>query len=185
MKRRTFFKIAVPLVAVPTAGSWFFHHHFSDHNGAKRLLSFQNLDEAMSELDKIKQHSKLAIDSDWTLYQNMVHCAQSIEFSMDGFPQPKPALFQKTIGQLVFNHFDKQGYMRHNRSEAIPGAPTISESGNLDQAFDRVTSAIVRFDQYGQEFKPHFAYGKLSKAKYENAHCMHLADHFAMITYNS
>lgn len=184
MNRRKFFKIAAPLIAIPTAGTLFFHHHFSDHNGAKRILSFKNLDEALSELNTIKRNTDLNLESDWSLYQNLIHCAQSIEFSMIGFPQSKPALFQNTIGSLVFNRFEKQGYMRHNRAEAIPGAPAIEKNGNIEKAFTRVESAIVDFDKHKTPLMPHFAYGELSKAKYENAHCMHLADHFAMITYS-
>jgi len=183
MKRRNFLKIAAPVVAVPLVGTWAFDHHFSSHNRAKRSLAFTNLDGAIQELNKIKSNANLNLESEWTLYQNLIHCAQSIEFSMDGFPEMKPELFQNTIGSLVFNHFEKQGYMRHNRAETIPGAPDIAKDGDLDQAFERVNAAIIKFDQFTQPLKPHFAYGQLSKSAYEEAHCMHLADHFAMITY--
>lgn len=185
MQRRKFLKIAAPLVVVPVAGTWLFDHHFSGHNGARRPLSFSSLDKALQELDKIKFNSGLSLESDWSLYQNLIHCAQSIEFSMEGFPKLKPALFQKTIGSLVFDHFEDQGYMRHNRSEAIPGAPEIQREGNLDLAFERVSSAIHKFDRFDHmKLQPHFAYGRLNKTEYEKAHCMHLADHFSMITYS-
>ena len=185
MKRRTFFKIATPLVVVPAAGTWFFNHHFSDHNGAKRILTFKNLDGALQELERIKNNTGLTLESEWSLYQNLIHCAQSIEFSMTGFPESKSPLFQKTVGSLVFSHFEKQGYMRHNRSEAIPGAPSIEPEGDLSTAFERVEAAILAFDQFNKNLQPHFAYGALSKSAYEKAHCMHLADHFGMITYST
>ncbi|MEL7004228.1 MAG: DUF1569 domain-containing protein [Bacteroidota bacterium] len=185
MKRRNFLKIAAPVVALPVVGTWAFDHHFSSHNGAKRSLAFTSLDGAIQELNKIKSSADFTLESGWSLYQNLIHCAQSIEFSMDGFPEMKSELFQNTIGSLVFNHFEKQGYMRHNRAEAIPGAPDITKEGNLDKAFDRVEQAVIKFDQFSGALKPHFAYGQLSKSEYEEAHCMHLADHFAMITFGT
>jgi Protein of unknown function (DUF1569) len=183
MNRNKFLKIALPLLTIPTAGVWFFDHHFSNHNGAKRLLKFKNLDEAMQELNRIEHASKLNIESDWNLYQNLTHCSQSIEFSMSGFPETKPAIFQNTIGDLVFSHFEKQGFMRHNRTEPIPKAPILEKEGDLTKAIERLKMAVVNFDNFQKELLPHFAYGKLSKNEYQNAHCMHLADHFAMMTY--
>ncbi len=183
MEPQDIIKIAVPIIAVPVAGAWYFRHHFADHNHARRLLNFKNLDECMIELEKIQQAHGLKIESDWTLYKNLIHCAQSIEYSMTGYPENKSKLFQKTIGSLVFNQFEKQGYMRHNRNEPIPGATTIEPNGSNDEAIGRLKKAMVDFDQYGKELKPHFAYGNLTKLQFADAHCMHCADHFAMITY--
>ena len=174
----------MPAIVVPAGGTWLFNHHFSDHNGAKRELKFKNLDEALAELSKLEKAVNLEVDSDWSLYQNLIHCAQSIEFSMEGFPEMKSELFQNTLGSLVFNKFEKQGYMRHNRNEPIPGATPLVEQGDLQLAYSRVKTAIQNFDDFGAPLKPHFAFGKLSKASYEKAHCMHLADHFAMMTYS-
>ena len=178
-----FLKVAIPLVVAPVGGALLFKHHFAGHNNAKRLLTFKNLDECVDELEKIQQASSIDIESDWTLYQNLIHCAQSIEYSMYGFPQNKSVLFQKTLGKLVLNQFEKQGYMRHNRNEPIPGATPIEPNGNAVEAVTRLQKAITDFDQFDQPLKPHFAYGALTKSQFANAHCMHCADHFAMMTY--
>ena len=176
-------KLAVPIVAVPLAGKWLFKHHFADHNHALRLLNFKSLDECAKELEKIEQAHSLNLESNWTLYQNLIHCAQSIEYSMTGFPQNKPKLIQKTIGSMVFHQFEKQGYMRHDRNEPIPGATPIEPNGSNAEAVNRLKLAMTNFENYQQELKPHFVYGNLSKSRFAEAHCMHCADHFAMITY--
>lgn len=183
MEEGDIFKIMVPLVAVPAAGILLFKHHFAGHNHAKRLLSFRNLDECMQELDKIAQAKKLQIDNDWTLYQNLVHCTQSIMYSMTGYPENKPKFFQKTMGSILYHQFEHQGYMRHNRSEPIPGATLIQPNGNTSEAVTELKKVITEFENYDKELKPHFAYGKLSKTQFATAHCMHLADHFAIMTY--
>lgn len=183
MDQQDLIKIALPLVAVPVAGVLLFKHHFASHNHAKRWLTFRNLDECMTELDRVQQAKNLQIDNDWTLYQNLMHCTQSISYSMTGYPENKSKIFQKTIGTLVFNQFEHQGYMRHNRSEPLPGASLIQPSGNVNEATAGLRKAIIDFENYTGEIKPHFAYGKLTKSQFANAHCMHLADHFAIMTY--
>ena len=42
---------------------------------------------------------------DWDIYQILVHAAQSIEFSMTGFPEHKSALFKSSAGKLAFAAF--------------------------------------------------------------------------------
>jgi hypothetical protein len=39
----------------------------------------------------------------WNPYQVFNHCAQSVEFSITGFPQNESALFQNTAGALAFS----------------------------------------------------------------------------------
>ena len=44
---------------------------------------------------------------------------------------------------------------------------------------DELHEAIEAFHRHTGELQPHFAYGRLSKAEYELAHAMHLANHLA------
>jgi len=183
MQEQEWIEIAIPLVGIPVAGVMLFKRHFASHNHAKRLLSFNSLDECMSEMEQIRNAKQLHIENSWDLYQNLVHCAQSIEFSMIGFPQNKPKIIQNTVGAMIFHQFEKQGYMRHNRSEDIPGAMPVEPAGRIENAIERLTKSVNDFEHFDRELRPHFAYGKLTKSEYVKAHCMHLADHFAMMTY--
>ena len=93
----------------------------------------------------------------WDLPHVLHHVAQSIEYSISGFPAPKPAWFRATLGSYAFALFNTSGRMTHSLSEPIPGAADIAQ---------------------GQPLAPHFAYGTLDKATYARAHLMHLANHW-------
>jgi hypothetical protein len=110
----------------------------------------------------------------WPLSQVLQHAAQSIEYSLDGFPEPKSALFQATVGQGAWSVFNARGRMNHSLTEPIPGAPALDGALPLERASTRLLAAIERFERHGGELKPHFAYGAL-------AHLMHLANHWTEV----
>ena len=115
----------------------------------------------------------------WSLAQVLNHAAQSVEYSMSGFPQPKGALFQATLGKAAFAVFSTRGRMSHSLSEPISGAPALVAGDPLPAAAARLVKSLRDFDAYAGPLKPHFAYGDLDKAQYTCAHLMHLADHWA------
>jgi hypothetical protein len=109
----------------------------------------------------------------------MHHCAQSIEYSMSGFPQPKSKLFQHTIGAAAVGVFSWRGRMTHDLSEPIPGAPMLDAKADTAQAVERLRASMLAFANWSKPLLPHFAYGELSKQEYELAHAMHLANHLS------
>jgi Protein of unknown function (DUF1569) len=117
----------------------------------------------------------------WTLAQVLTHAAQSIEFSIGGFPEPKSELFRATLGRAAFAFFDARGAMRHSLDEPIPGAPELNPQTALPAAAARCLDALRRFETHGGALAPHFAYGVLDKAQYTRAHLMHLANHWTEI----
>jgi hypothetical protein len=114
----------------------------------------------------------------WTTGQVLIHCAQSIEFSMSGYPEHKSAVFKNTVGTLAFSVFAARGKMTHGLSDPIPGAPLIEDVDDVPPARVRLRDALLAFQQYSGPLAPHFAYGELSKADYELAHVMHCWNHF-------
>ncbi|MDF2178265.1 DUF1569 domain-containing protein [Aliiglaciecola sp. CAU 1673] len=151
----------------------------SRESGLDRQLHFANLQEALVEFARLNGADRLSEQALWSWPKTLVHCAQSIEFSMIGYPQQKSALFQQTLGQAAFNLFSWRGRMQHDLAEAIPGAPDIETMPDIKQAQDRLRSAIEQFSSYRGELQPHFAFGALSFEEYEQAHAMHLANHFS------
>ena len=117
----------------------------------------------------------------WSLAQVFTHAAQSVEFSLKGFPQPKPALFQQTLGRAAFSWFDSRGAMSHGLAEAIPGAEPLPANLALDQAAARLLASMDAFESHSGPLAPHFAYGALDKAAYTRAHLMHLANHWTEV----
>ena len=73
----------------------------------------------------------------WSPSQVFNHCAQSLEYSIAGFPEPKPAWFQATLGAAAFRFFRSNGGMKHNLAEPVPGSKTSDLDSDLPAAIAR------------------------------------------------
>ena len=144
-----------------------------------RKLVLAGFAEALPELERLAKLPTLRQAAAWSWAQTLNHCAQSIEFSMSGFPAPKSAFFQHTAGSAAFRLFAARGRMSHDLSEPIPGAPALAGNADAAAGMARLQRAISDFQAFAKPLQPHFAYGQLSKAEYEQAHAMHLANHFS------
>lgn len=147
--------------------------------GAGPVAVFPDLASARRRIETLPAGA--ATTEGWGLAQVLVHAAQSVEFSLAGFPQPKSALFRGTVGALAFTVFDQRGRMSHGLEEPIPGAPALDAATPLPAAVARLSKALADFDAHRGALAPHFAYGALDKAQYTRAHLMHLADHWQRV----
>lgn len=141
-----------------------------------RSLQLLTLDAARAEVLRLAAQPRHGL-AEWTWAQTLVHAAQSIEYSMHGFPVNKPRWFQRTIGRWVFNRFARKGQMSHGMTAAIPGAPVLDRTLSDEAALARLLAAMDAFAKWKGPLQPHFAYGLLTHAEFEQAHAMHLADH--------
>lgn len=142
---------------------------------APRDQSHLGLDLMLDKLDSLTK-SPLETTGTWDATRTFHHLAQSVEFSMQGFPEHKSALFQNTVGKLAYKVFNARGAMSHGLDEVIPGE-TIVEAGDAQAAVQRLQSALRAFKGYGADLKPHFAYGALDKDDYAIAHVLHINNH--------
>jgi hypothetical protein len=141
------------------------------------MPAFATTADALRTLEALKKSPPKTTGA-WDLAQVLHHAAQSVEYSLGGFPQPKPAWFRSTVGPLAFSVFSARGRMSHGLAEPIPGAPAIAAGQALDGAADRLIASLRAFDAHTGALAPHFAYGALDKKAYERAHLMHLANHW-------
>lgn len=141
------------------------------------LPKVQSLDEALRWLDRLDRAASVRATGVWPLGAVLEHMAQSIEMSLDGFPQAKSAVFQATAGAAAFAIFKWRGQMSHSLSEPIPGAPALGAGGDWRASAMRLRAAIMRFNSHAGILKPHFAYGALGKADFAMAHTLHIANH--------
>ena len=148
---------------------------------ASGSMRFRTLGDARRAVAPLAEHP-LHTTGAWNLAQVLNHAAQSVEYSLDGFPEAKPALFQATVGHLAFALFDARGAMHHALDQPIPGAPALAADAPLPTAVQRLLNVFDRFERYGGALQAHFAYGALDKAAYTRAHLMHLANHWAEFT---
>lgn len=176
------------LVAAAVAGAGYLMHR----PGNDRQLVFGTIAEAMKEVERLAAASVRPLEpaTAWNWSQTLEHCAQSIEYSLHGFPSPKSAWFQNTLGATAFRLFALRGRMSHNLAEPIPGAPALladpfaapGEPGALgasSAAMARLRQAAGDFAGHAGALHPHFAYGALDREQYEQAHAMHLANHLS------
>ena len=162
MKRRTL--LQAPLLLAPLAG-W----------ADSPMVG--SLPDARRWLDRLAAARGARSTGAWPLPAVLEHLAQSIEMSLDGYPQPRSALFQNTLGAAAFAVFQWRGRMSHGLDEPIPGAPPLALPGDLTASVARLRAAIARFDGHSGALAPHFAYGRLDKAQYARAHAFHIANH--------
>jgi hypothetical protein len=153
-------------VALPVLGG-------CDMSGVIR--PFSTLGDAIAAVQALEPARHTAVGA-WSLAEVLDHAAQSVEYSMHGFPALKSAAFRATAGRAAFAWFDARGRMSHSRSEPIPGAPPLRR--DLASARDRLVTALQAFDAHAGALAPHFAYGPLDKDRYARAHLMHLGDHW-------
>ncbi len=145
--------------------------------GGLSLPAFDSVDAALRTLEQLRT-SAPRMSGAWDLAHVLHHAAQSIEFSMAGFPALKPAWFRASLGSYAFALFNARGQMSHSLDEPIPGAPPLVQGQELVPAIDRALAALRAFDRHAGTLAPHFAYGALDKPAYTRAHLMHLANHW-------
>jgi hypothetical protein len=141
------------------------------------LPQVQTLDDSLRWLDRVERAAGVKAIGAWPLGAVLEHLAQSIEMSMDGYPQPRSALFQGTAGSAAFAWFKWRGRMSHGLAEPIPGAPALAAGADWKPAAIRLRGAIARFNGYSGPLRPHFAYGALSKPEFAMAHQLHISNH--------
>ncbi len=118
----------------------------------------------------------------WSPFKIFTHLAQSIDYSITGYPEMKSTAFRQTLGRAAFFAFSTAGAMRHDLAAPIPGAPVLVEDGPTVDAIDLLIESLVRFEAYSGALQPHFAYGELAQDEYRAAHIFHVRNHFNEIT---
>jgi len=176
--RRRVLLTAGGLTAAGLAGATAYVATHADHPLV--TAQFSDIPTALRTLERLRS-STLHTRSGWDLAQVLHHAAQSIDFSIDGYPQVKPAWFRGTLGRAAFHVFSARGKMSHGLSEPIPGAPSIAPSQALGPAVESTIESLLRFDRHTGALQPHFAYGLLGKGDYARAHLMHLANHWDLV----
>lgn len=142
-----------------------------------KLTTFAAMDEALRELER---SPSARLGGGWSVAQMLAHCAQSIDYSVKGYPTARSALFRKTIGPLALKRFLSKGEMSHDLEGAIPGAPPLPD-GTLQEGIARLRDAVARFQAHPGQLAPHFAYGPVTREQYEKVHAMHLANHLSAV----
>jgi hypothetical protein len=173
MQRRTLFKGAIAAGVVAAAGGalWL------PSGRAPAALTLEGLALAVEGL---KLQSWASVRG-WQPAQVFNHCAQSVELSISGYPQLKPAWFRGSIGPAALAVFQSRGAMQHDRGEPIPGAGPIDLPNSQQAALLRLEVAVAALSRHPGQLQPHFAYGELDHQRYIAAHALHLYHHMELL----
>ena len=134
------------------------------------------LDEVFAEVQRLARGTPpKSRRGAWTPAQAVAHCAESLECSLDGFPEPKSPWFQATVGRAALRLFLVRGRISHDVDAPVPGlgvpldVPLGDAVARLGLAIERVKAATT--------FAPHAVFGPMSKSEVLTFHAMHLEDH--------
>ncbi|TGL75061.1 DUF1569 domain-containing protein [Leptospira jelokensis] len=124
------------------------------------------------------------VEGNWTLGKILSHCAQSIEYSLSGYPEMKSSLFRGSVGKIAFSVFAFKNKMNHGLEEPIPSAEEIPNNTEVKLGAKRLLLAIDRFSKTAESsLRPHFAYGELTKEEYDLAHTLHIKNHMERLLF--
>ena len=113
----------------------------------------------------------------YTFSQTVQHAAQSIGYSMTGYPRLAPVSLRVTVGRAVKHLFLRRGAMRHNLSAPVSGAPDL-DPGLRDLAAIAVLRATVsRLAGFDGALQPHPTYGRCTKEQVASLQTLHLREH--------
>jgi hypothetical protein len=107
----------------------------------------------------------------------LAHCAQSIEYSISGYPRLRSGLFRATIGRLVKRRFLRAGAMSHDTTAPVAGAPALPPELSIADARARLAAAIAAFRAHPGALAPHLAFGACTRDEYAALHLLHVEDH--------
>jgi Protein of unknown function (DUF1569) len=124
----------------------------------------------------------LASGSAWNLSQTIQHCAQTVGYSVTGYPRLKPALFRATVGALVKRLFLMRGAMKHSLGAEIDGAPPLDPDLPVTEAVASLVEAVALFTAHTGTPAHHPVYGRCTHTQFGRLHAMHLADHLPGLT---
>jgi len=168
MNRRKFIIGGVSLVAAGSAALAVKSHGYQPQ-----------LSALLTRLEQLRGAS-LQSTTAWNACQVLQHLAQSVEGSIHGFAELKPAWFRASVGPIALAVFKARGAMSHPLTEPIPGAGALDAQVPTDAALDRLLAALQELQQLTQA-QPHFAYGELSLQDSLAAHQLHIEQHLTAL----
>jgi hypothetical protein len=140
-------------------------------------LTLPELAERLSKDLGRPEGDLLAPGAAWNLSQTLQHCAQTVRYSVTGYPSLKPALFRATAGALAKRLFLRSGATKHSLAAEIDGAPPLDPSLPPAEAASGLADAVALFTGHTGPHAPHPAYGRCTHDEFARLHAMHLVEH--------
>jgi hypothetical protein len=141
----------------------------------RRSLTFASLDEVMPEVERLLLgHTTVG---NWSLGQICSHLAQGIRFTLDGFPSEArlPWIIRTTIGRFILWRILRVG--RFVRRMRMPAKYEPPSGADARVEAESLRAALERFKVHTCPLAEHPLKGQVSRAVWEQFHCIHCAHH--------
>ncbi|MFG6444571.1 DUF1569 domain-containing protein [Microbacterium sp. P07] len=135
------------------------------------------LDDLARAIAADPRGSSLTSGGTFTLTETLQHAAQSIEYSLSGYPVLKPVGFRTTIGRAAKHLFLRRGAMKHNLAAPVDGAPELDPHLAVTAALRRLEIAATALLAHTGSLQPHPTYGVCTPEQGARLQAMHLREH--------
>lgn len=139
----------------------------------RRELSFNSLDEVMTEVDRLLLGHQTV--GNWSLGQICNHLTDAITGTMDGFPMKAPWIVRKTIGPFLCQRIIKKGKFPNGIKVPEHLAPKPGLDARAEA--EALRAAIRLFASHPGPMADHPLGGPINRKDWDRFHCIHCAHH--------
>jgi hypothetical protein len=138
------------------------------------------LDKALSLIESLRQSRSIESRGPQSVYHILMHCTQSVDCALVGYPEMKPEWFRNSIGKAAFHAFSLMDHMKHDRTAPIPGMPVPAKDGDVHAALAELEAAFLKLKDIPAVY-PHFFFGALSHREMEHIQVLHFMNHLELL----
>lgn len=147
----------------------------------RRELHFESVEEILAEAERLAAVPKLISLGNWSLAQVILHIANTMQKSIDGFDTKAP-WFIRLLGKLIRKRMLTKP-MPSGFKLPPPAAKELvaDEFAATQEALTALRSAIGRLGRESNR-EPHPALGRLSCEQWNQLHMRHAELHLSFLT---
>jgi hypothetical protein len=142
------------------------------------------IEPALGLIESLKVSSSLRSKGPQSPFHILMHCTQSVDCALIGYPETKPEWFQNSIGKAAFHAFSIMDHMKHDREAPIPGMPVPAKDGDVHTALRDLQAAFLKLKSIPAVY-PHFFFGALSHREMERIQVLHFLNHLELLEWKN
>jgi hypothetical protein len=146
----------------------------------RRELRFSSLQDILDDVEYLASGDPPRTTGNWTGGQIVKHVAMLINFSIDGFPEPRAPLPMRLLGRLVRKNAlvnpMRAGVGLPRRFDFLAPSPSVT----WEEAVEYMSETMARLSDRRMT-APSPILGRLTHEQWEQLHCRHAEMHFSFM----
>jgi len=144
----------------------------------RRTVRYETLQDLVNEARQLAERG-YSRAGEWSLGQVCNHLAGAINMSRDGFPSGLPRPMRPIMRLVLFGRMRKRIPIRLR----VPTLPSLQPPADIadEEAIDRLSAAIARFNEPGATFAASPVLGKLTAEEWNVFHLWHSEHHMSFL----